>query len=173
MRTLIIVLSCLLYFTACQHATDTSASEPESIDKAKIEQEVGAILDQYYDAAAGNKDNTLQTLVADDAQLFGTDPEEIFDKAKMLGTLEGYAQDSTMAAMMAQLTYTVNKRMVNIAEDGQQVVVTDYTDLSFSKLPVRTTFICEPKGDTWQIVYANSAFMLKNEDMAKVDALFE
>lgn len=171
MKNLIIVFLCLFGITACQQAADTNAPEPAPVDKAKIEQEAGALLDKFYEANKGDKE-LMQSIIADDAQLFGSDPSEVLDKAGLIKMLDTYQQDAELVSMMESMSFEVTKRLTSVSDDGSQVVVTDQANVSFSKLPVRTTAIIRRKGGDWKIVYSNVAFLIKNEDLEKVDAMF-
>ena len=52
--------------------------------------------------------------------------------------MESYLQDFTMSAMVAALLVDVTKRITTVAGDGQQVIVTDHSKMSFSKISSKT-----------------------------------
>lgn len=160
-----------LSLTACQQSAEKQESAP--IDKQAIEKEAGSIMDRMYEAQKLNHFSDMNDLMADDGILLGTDPAEVMGKAAVLETLNKYAQDSVFAAMLATLTFDVKKRDFIVADDGSQVIVTDLVQSSFSKLPIRAMAIMKKYDGKWMIFYGSNGFLINNEDMAKVDALFQ
>lgn len=160
-----------LSLTACQQSAEKQ--ESASIDKQAIEKEAGSIMDRMYEAQKLNHFSDMNDLMADDGILLGTDPAEVMGKAAVLETLNKYAQDSVFAAMLATLTFDVKKRDFIVADDGSQVIVTDLVQSSFSKLPIRAMAILKKYDGKWMIFYGSNGFLINNEDMAKVDALFQ
>ncbi|MCB0519688.1 MAG: nuclear transport factor 2 family protein [Lewinellaceae bacterium] len=172
MKNLTIFLLFTFCLTACQQPPEPPKQEAATVDKQAIEKVAGDLMDRFYQANKPDNFSDLNNIMADDGILLGTDPSEVLDKATMLKTLESYKQDSVMSAMMANLTFDVKKRDFSVADDGSQVIVTDVTQASFSKLPIRSTAIMKKYDGNWKIFYTSNGFLIKNDDLAKVDAIF-
>jgi hypothetical protein len=172
MKNVTSIFCFLLVFAACKPTPDTSKQDPAPIDKSAIEKEAGALMDRFYEAQKGDKPGALDFVIAEDVIAYGTDPDEIMDKASMLKTIEQYKQDPAMAELMATLKFEVIRRDIRISDDGSQVVLTDQVNISFSKLPVRSIAIMGKEANDWKINYYSGAFLIKNSDLAKVDSIF-
>ncbi|MCB0535413.1 MAG: nuclear transport factor 2 family protein [Lewinellaceae bacterium] len=166
MKNVSSALLLLLLISACQPTTEA----PKPVDKAAIEKDAAALMDRFYAAQRGDDPAELALVIAEDVIAYGTDPAEIMVKATMLKTIEQYKQDPVMAELLATLNIEVTKRDMRISDDGNQVVVTDQANVSFSKMPIRGTTIMVKGEGGWKVSYYNAGFLVNNTDLAKVDS---
>lgn len=168
MKQLFFLFLAGMLLLSCEPAAEPPPTEePAPVDKEAIEAELGNLMDRYYEAARSGNAEDLGSILSDGGLFLGTDPSEVFSKSEVLEAMTGYTTDPEYADLM---TFEVTRRIFRIADDGASALVTDHTNVGFSKMPVRTVSHFVKEGDQWLVDYFNSAFMLKNEDLPTVDA---
>jgi ketosteroid isomerase-like protein len=122
-------------------------------------------MDTYLNLWNAKDVNSLSALLADDGQFYGSDPAEIMDKKTLSDSWTKSFADTS-----ANFSYTVEKRDILLAPDGNSAIVTEqfaFTQLT-GKLKIRLVSQIVKSEDTWKIEYLSWSVIPKNEDLGKL-----
>jgi len=154
----------VIIFAGCQ-----SKVENEIVDLSAINNNINSFMDEYQEAYNTRNVSVLSTLLADNGVYCGTAPGEIFEKQNVIDLWEVIFADTTI-----NLEYSKETREISIANDGKSAIVTERTSFAWSpNIQTRQTFHLVVNDDGWIIDYASWAFLIKNEDVDKLNAALE
>ncbi|MDZ7634602.1 MAG: nuclear transport factor 2 family protein [Bacteroidales bacterium] len=130
---------------------------------------VTALMDMYNSAFKAKDAGTLISLLADGGMFCGTDPSEIWDKKQISVGWTEYFADPTL-----EMDYTVDKREIMIAEDGNSAIALEqfYFRL-FSNIQWRIIFHAIKSDDAWKFDFLSWGFIPLNEDLGKINMVLE
>jgi len=165
MKKALYFLILALIFATCQTKTKVI---PVDLNAAKVS--VTAALDKFNAEFKGKDANTLMTLLTDDGLYCGTDSKELLNKVDLSKMVTQSFADSTL-----KLDYTVDKREIRIAKDGNSAVALEQFFMqSFSqKIPVRMIYHLVKNNDNWLFDFVSWNFIPNNEDITKLNKALE
>ncbi len=154
----------LFLSTGCQQAVKT-----EVVDLKAAGAAITKVADAYMKAWNAEDMTKLSELVADGGQFCGTDPSEELDKAALLEMWTTAFADST------DYSYQVKQRRIRMAEDGKSAILVEHLVIGgwSSILHVRQTYQIIQAGDAWVIDFISWGFMVKNEDVDRLNKALE
>jgi uncharacterized protein (TIGR02246 family) len=164
-RTIYLMLVAVMIMTACQTKTKIV-----SVDKAAAKVAVTAVLDKYNSGMKAKDANAIMTLLTDDVLYCGTDAKELLDKAGLSNMM-----NQTFADTSLKVNYSIDKREVRIAADGNSAIAVDQMFFkAFSqKMPVRMVYHLVKNGDNWLFDFVSWNFIPNNEDLGKLNKALE
>ena len=146
-----------------------SKVENEIVDLDSINNSINSFMDEYQEAYNTRNLSVLSSLLADNGLYCGTAPGEIFEKQNVIDLWEVFFADTTI-----NLAYSKEIREISIADDGKSAIVMERTSVAWSpKIQTRQTFHLVENDDGWIIDFAGWAFLIKNEDVGKLNAALE
>lgn len=173
-KTLILFLSCLI-IAACQPAAETPESSMEStettpVDLAKAESEVKAILSQFHQTVKGKDATAMGGLLSETGLFCGTDPGELWSKTELVQVMGEMAEVEEL-----QVDYTVDQQKIRVAADGQSAVVLEQMTIDFISphIPIRQVYQFEKSNDQWLMNFFSVALIPLNDDLAKINEVYE
>jgi hypothetical protein len=164
-RTSGILLIAVIIITACQPKTKIVPVDREA---AKVS--VIAALDKYHSCLIAKDAKNMLPLLADNGLYCGTDSKEFLDKKSLSDAMTAMFADTTL-----KVSYSIKKREVRIAEDGNSAVAVDQFVMDFisPKIPVRWVFHLLKTGDNWVIDFSSLSLIPDNEDLGKINKSVE
>ena len=163
-------LSLFLIIAVLIAAGCTQTVEPETVDLDAVKETVTKIADKYLDAWNSENLDVLTNMVTDDGMFFGTDPTELMDKKALL---EMYAE--LFADTAVDYSYSIDTRKTKVAGNGSSAIVVEYITIGdwSSKMPLRQTSHIVKTEDNWKIDFISWGFIIRNEDVEKVNQALE
>ncbi len=160
-----VLLFVVLMMAACQPKT-----EIEPVDVAAAEDAVIALLDNYHAAMIAGNVNDIMTLLDNKGLYCGTDPVEFWDKETLSDLTTEMMADSSFT-----LDYSVDKRKIRIAADGNTALVLEQFTMSAlsEKMPIRFMSHLVKTDENWKIDFISWSFIPNNEDIAKLNKALE
>jgi hypothetical protein len=157
-KNLPLLLIVLAFFTACQQP------KPVAVDLNAEKVAVNSLLDKFK---TSTQTDTLATFLTDDALIMGTAPQELLTKKEIVDMWRQY-----YAGKVPEHTF-ISKRILKMAADGNSATgIEEYIMPAMSPiLPARNTFHLVKTDGKWMIDFLCVAFIIKNEDIPKVDAV--
>ena len=153
----------ILIVSGCSKDNNTS-----DIDQPDVAVVAEQIAEQYLEAW-NNKDlSTLDQLTADDGEFYGSDPDEIMDKAGLMEMYSQFFTDTTSSYL-----YTVDLRKIKISStDNSAMIMERITFPEWSpKMPMCQTSHLTLVADQWKIDFICWGFIIKNDDVPKVNEI--
>ena len=148
----------VMIIVSCQPKT-----QPVNTVAAKVE--VNNFMDTYMKLWNAKDANSLTTLLAEDGLFCGTDPSEIMDTKTMTD-----AWTKMMADTSFVISYTVDKREIRVAPDGNSAIIMEqFTPGYTPKLPWRIVSHAVKTGDIWKLDFISWNMIPKNEDIDKLN----
>lgn len=132
------------------------------------DQTIEEISDQYLEAW-NNKDlYTLNQLIANDGEFYGSDPEEIMDKPALMKMYTRFFEDTTSSYI-----YSVSLRKIRISADSNSAIIMErITFPEWSpKMPISQTSHVINANGFWKIDFISWGFIIKNDDVEKVNEI--
>jgi hypothetical protein len=106
-----------------------------------------------------------------DGLYLGTDSTEVLTQQGMVETYRQYLEDPELAGILNEMKFDVLDRRVMVSSDGNEAMVVDLVDVSFSELPVRGIAVMAKREGDWKMAFSSMAFLIDNNDLARVDAV--
>ncbi len=159
-----------IYFFAILAVILTAGCTPkvrtEAVDLNAVKDTIDQLAEKYLNALISRDIDVLATLVADDGLFCGTDPSELFDKPTLVNYWTQMISDTTN-----DYSYKVDQRKIRVAADGKSAIVMEYiTAGSWSPvMKIRQTYQVVKNDNKWQIDYISWGFLVRNEDVGKVN----
>jgi len=155
----------LLVFAACQQNTETTTLD--------IEAEKDSIYDMFnrFNSAFITGDiNTLESFLADNIIVLGSDPTEQWNKQEITELWE--------QMFSADIDYGYNvfgDRIIIVAPDGRSAsVMEQYMMPYFSMImPFRNSYHIVKTDGSWKILFLNTANVPRNEVLQKINGALE
>lgn len=162
-KSLFAVLIIALAVTACKQA---------SAPVVNVEAEKAAIDSVFmmFDSAFQAQDvEALASYVSEDALCLGTDPSEFLSKQQIK---EMWVQ---MFADSAPAINYISKREIRVDAGGKSANVVDQYTMPIvgPKILWRNAYHLNKVNDKWMIDFLNCSFILKNEDILKLNQALE
>lgn len=131
---------------------------------------VAALLDKYNAAFKAKNTSALIALLVEDGLYCGSDPTEIWDKKH---TSVGFEQSFADPALV--IDYTVDKRELLIAEDGNSAIAIEqfYFKMFSPKMAFRIIYHAVKSGENWKFDFISWNFIPRNEDIEKINKALE
>jgi hypothetical protein len=157
-KNLSLLLFVLAFLTACQQP------KPATADLNVEKVAVNALLDKWE---ACTLTDTMATFLADDALIIGTAPKELLTKKEIVDMWRQY-----YAGKVPEHT-NISERILKMAADGNSATgIEEYIMPAMSPiLPARNTLHLVKTDGRWMIDFVSIAFIPKNEDIPKIDAV--
>ncbi len=157
-KNLSIFLFILAFFIACQQP------KPATVDLNTEKVTINSLLDKFK---ACTQTDTMATFFTDDALIIGTAPKELLTKKEIVEMWRQY-----YAGKVPEHTY-ISERILKIAADGNSATgIEEYIMPAMSPiLPARNTLHLVKTDGKWMIDFLSIAFIPKNEDIPKIDAV--
>lgn len=155
----------VIVISACQQKP---VSVP--VDSAAAKAAISAQFDEFNAAFSGNDASKVIVLLTDDALVLGTDPSEFWDKKQISD-----AWTQVMADTSVNLEYSIGRREIRLAADGNTAVVVEqfmFPVLS-SKISVRNIYHVVKLEEKWMIDFMSFNLIPKNEDLTKLNSALE
>jgi ketosteroid isomerase-like protein len=163
----VLFISCIavMAITACRQKTITIP-----VDKEASKVAVAALLDKYDSAFKAKDAPTLIALLVDGGLFCGTDPSEIWNKKQISDGWTQYFADTSLV-----IDYTVDKREMLIAEDGNSAIAIEqlYFKIFSPSISCRLIFHAVKSGEDWKFDFISWNFIPKNEDIEKLNKAVE
>lgn len=153
-----------LIITACQQKPKIAPVDQEAAKTA-----VAATLDKFHSSLMSKNANSLLPLLADNGLYCGTDSKEFLDKQALSDAMGIMFADTAL-----KVNYSILKREIRIAADGNSAIAVDQFIMDFisPNIPVRWVFHIVKTGDNWIIDFSSLSLIPDNEDLGKLnDAL--
>ena len=159
-----------IYLLSILALTITAGCQPkvenEIVDLSSINNSINSFMDGYQEAYNTRNLSVLSTLLADNGLYCGTAPDEIFEKQNVIDLWDVIFADTTV-----NLEYSKEIREISIANNGKSAIVMERTSFEWSpKIQTRQTFHLVVNDDGWIIDFVSLAFLIKNEDVGKLNA---
>jgi ketosteroid isomerase-like protein len=160
-----LALMAMMIMSACQPKPKTV-----TVDTAAVKTAITAFMDEFNAAFKGDDASKVIVLLTEDALTLGTDPSEFWDKKQISDAWTQVMADTTIA-----FEYTVDKREIRLAADGNSAVVVEQFTMPIisQKIPVRNVYHVVKVGDKWMIDFMSFSFIPKNEDIVKLNKALE
>lgn len=141
----------------------------EVVDLKAIQDTITQIADTYMNAWNAEDMDVLAGLLADDGQYCGTDPSEELDKATLLEMWTKAFADSI------NYSYEVDQRRIRLDPSGRSAIVVEHLVIGgwSSMLHVRQTYQIIKTPADWKIDFISWGFMVKNEDVERLNKALE
>jgi uncharacterized protein (TIGR02246 family) len=164
-RIYFLALMIMMIMAACQPKPKTVP-----VDTSAAKTAISALLDEFDAAFNGSDASKMIASLTEDALTLGTDPSEFWDKKQISDAWTQAMADTTM-----KFDYTVDKREIRLAADGNSAVVVEQFTMPFisQKIPVRNVYHVVKVGDNWMIDFMSFSFIPKNEDLEKLNKALE
>jgi hypothetical protein len=164
-KTLFIMFIAVTIVAACQQKPKTAPADPEVAKAAVV-----AILDKYHSSLIAKDASTMMPVLADNGLYCGTDPKEFMDKLTLSDAMSKMFADTAL-----KVSYSIDKREVRIAADGNSAMAVDQfvMDVISPKIPVRWVFHLVKTGETWLIDFSSLSLIPYNEDLGKLNNALE
>lgn len=159
------VLLAVLLFPACQEKAVVV-----QLDTAALKGQIYELMGKYNSALNAKDVGQVGTYLSDDLLYLGTDPSEFWNREAIIALWKQAFADTTLS-----LKYTVDKREIKVATDGNSaIVVEQFTVNQISpKIPVRFVYHLVKTENSWMIDFASVAVIPKNEDIAALNLALE
>lgn len=108
-----VLIFVVLMMVACQPKIET-----KTVDVVAEENAVTTLLDNYHEAMYAGNVNEIMTLLENEGLYCGTDPLELWDKEALSNVMT-----ETMADSSFTLDYSIDKRKIRVAADGNTALV--------------------------------------------------
>lgn len=144
--------------------------QPEPVDLNSVKDSVSFIVDKWVKAYNDRDIATASSLFANEGKYFGTDPAEIWDIKETIDLMTKQFADTSFNWIIV-----IDNREVIVSPDGKSAIVSDqFTINAFSpKIPIREiAYLANEKGK-WLIYYSSWNFLLKNEDISRINKVLE
>ena len=160
-KIILFTIVATLLFAGCQ---PTAKTDPVDLDAVK--DTISTLADRYTKALISKDLDFLSELMADDGLYCGTDPSEIFDKNALMNYWTEMSKDT-----LNDYSYQVDLREIRVVADGKSAIVIEHMSADgWSPNMGLTQIYSVVKHDKkWQIDHASWGFLLRNEDVAKVN----
>ena len=164
-KTLYILTLAVMIITACQPKTKTV---PVDTEAAKVA--ISALFDKYHSAFAAKDASTLIAALTDDALSCGTDPSEFWDKKQISDAWTQAFADTSFT-----INYSIDKREIRVAADGNSAIVVEQYILPIIrlKIPLRSIHHAIKVDENWMIDFTSWNFIPLNEDIEKLNKALE
>lgn len=162
MKRYIFLISVIAIIAACQPKPCT-----ETVDLEAAKQNIEQLANQYRELWNTEDLEALKNLIANDGQFYGSDPSEIMDKALLLKMYQQFFEDST------NISYDVLLRNTKVSCSCKSAIVMErvsFKDWSPNML-MSQTFHYVKTGKKWEIDFIVWGFILKNEDVGKLNEI--
>jgi ketosteroid isomerase-like protein len=137
------------------------------VDLAAVEQTVDEFAEKYYNSLVSKNVDALNILVADDGLFCGTDPSEVFTKRDVIEYWTTVSEDT-----VNDYSYKVDLRKIKVTPTGQSAIVMEHLTSAMSPLmKITQTYHVVKTNDSWLIDYLSWGFLVKNDDIEKVNAV--
>ena len=155
---------------ACLGLAACQKTGPAPVDKDAAQKAVADLFDAYGKALKAKDVIGITATLADDVLFIGTDPNEFWNREKVITQFNSLAKDST-----ASLDFTMTKREIRLSPDGMMAIVTEqYTiPMISNKISVRSVGHTRMMDGQWKIDFYSWALIPRNEDMAKLNKAME
>lgn len=160
-----VLIFVVLMMVACQPKIET-----KTVDVVAEENAVTTLLDNYHEAMYAGNVNEIMTLLENEGLYCGTDPLELWDKEALSNVMT-----ETMADSSFTLDYSIDKRKIRVAADGNTALVLEqFTMSAFSeKMPIRFMSHLVKTDENWKIDFISWSFIPNNEDIARLNKALE
>lgn len=159
-RYALILVASTYILSACQQPT------PQVADKETATNEVATLFDSYAKATRNKDYVTLDSTLADDGLYLGTDPEEFWDKQKMMKMFKAISKDSS-----ARFEISMDKREIRISQDGMMAIVIEQSMIPIlsEEIYVRGVGHARVINGKWKIDFYSWSLVPHNQDLAKLN----
>ncbi|HLO60928.1 MAG TPA: nuclear transport factor 2 family protein [Bacteroidales bacterium] len=160
-KTFLFLFVAALVLGSCQTKPEVKPVDTAA-EKAKLDS-----LFTIFNNSFNQKDvTTIAGNLSENLAAWGTDPSEFWPKKNLVDEWTKMFADTAV-----HINYTVEKREINVAPDGNSaMVVEQYVMPSVSKkLWIRTIYHTIKADNKWMIDFISWNFLTKNEDVAVVD----
>ncbi len=144
-----------------------SCQKPASpvIDREAAAKSVADLFDAYSKANRDRDFVALDSTFANDGLFLGTDPEEFWDKGKVLDMIKTMAKDSI------SFDVSMDKREIRISEDGMSAMVVEQSQIPLlsEEILVRGVGHARMINGKWQIDFYSWSLIPQNEDLARLN----
>lgn len=148
----------------------TTRVQTEPVDMNAVNDTITQLLDKYLNAWNEKDIEGLTALVSEDGQFFGSDPSELMDKESLVLMYTELFSDT-----LTDYSYDIDLRKIMIAPDGKLAIVVEYFTLGdwSPMMPLRQISQIVKTGDHWAIDFIAWGFIVKNEDVGKLNKALE
>lgn len=159
-RCALILLAATFIIFSCQK------SVPQAADKETATKEVSALFDSYAKATRDKDYVTLDSALAADGLYLGTDPEEFWDKDKIMKMFRTIAKDTA-----ARFEISMDKREIRISQDGMMAIVIEQSMIPIlsEEIYVRGVGHARVINGKWKIDFYSWSLVPHNQDLAKLN----
>jgi|SRR5664280_633675 hypothetical protein len=164
-KTLCIIFMAVMIINACQQKPKTAPVDQEAAKVAVV-----ATLDKYHSGMIAKDAKIMMTMLADNGFYCGSDPKEFYDKPTLSNEMTKMFADTTL-----KISYSINKREIRIAADGNSAIAVDQNVMNFisPKIPVRWVFHLIKTENNWLIDFFSVSLIPHNEDIGKINKALE
>lgn len=136
------------------------------VDRVAAAKAVGTLFDSYTKATKERNYAALDSTLADDGLFLGTDPEEFWDKAKLMSTFNAASQESS-----SPVAISMDKREIRISEDGTMAIVVEQSNIPIMSegILIRGVGHARLIKGQWKIDFYSWSLIPRNEDLEKVN----
>jgi hypothetical protein len=156
-----------ILFLVAGTLTVISCQKPAApvMDRDAAVKAVGALFDSYTKDTKERNYAALDTTLADDGLFLGTDPEEFWDKKKLMSTFKAASDSSSMVDI------SMDKREIRISEDGTMAIVVEQSNIPIMSegILIRGVGHARLIKGQWKIDFYSWSLIPRNEDLAKVN----
>lgn len=160
-KIILITIVSTLLFAGCQ-----PKEQPQTVDLKAIKDTVNILAEKYMKAVIARDIEVLSGLIAEDGLYCGTDPSEIFDRQALLDYWTEISKDTVI-----DYSYKVGLREIKLADDGKSAIILEHIKAPglSPNMPVVQSYQLVKKDNKWQIDFISWGFLIRNEDVAKVN----
>lgn len=143
--------------------------ELTTADVAVIKHDVIRLVENFHAELMARNIHAMMKLMADEGLYCGTDPKEFLSKQEFGDMVKQTVEK------IGPLEYPMQKRDVQIGQDGQSaVVIEQFVVNQFSKhMPIRLVSRCTHTHHGWLIDFMSWSFIPMNEDLEKINKALE
>jgi uncharacterized protein (TIGR02246 family) len=164
-KILYVLTMAFMIITACQPKPKTVPVDTEAEKVA-----VSALFEKFNSAFKAKDTNTLLAALTDDVLACGTDPSEFWDKKQISDGWTQYFADTTL-----KITYSIDRREIRVTADGKSAIVVEQYVMPIlsSRITIRNIYLAVKADENWMIDFISWNFILKNEDIPKLNKALE
>jgi len=152
----------------------TAACNPkvqtETVDLNELNQTITQLADEYTNAWNAEDIDVLSELVSDEGLYCGSDPSEQLDKSSLLNMYSELFSDTII-----DYSYVIDLRKIKLSADGNSALVMEHLTIDdwSPKIKMRQTYQFVKTNNDWKIDYISWSFIVKNDDIMKLNELMD
>ena len=158
-KTLLFTVIAMLFMTACQQSP-----EPVTVDLEAEKAAATEVVNAFIEAMTFQHVDILDSLLAEDALLIGTDPTEFISKEETMDIWQELSEGPEIDFLF------MDETKIKMASDGNSAIAISqyYVPMMLPNVPLRNVMYLTKENGNWMVSLQSMAIIPKNEDLPKI-----